>query len=474
MENGGFGEDIYFDELFCGWSVRPSRLWVGSLHRDILVDAERRIKFIITPLGSAGDVHPLVWLGRLLRDAGHEVVMIAQEVVADMPRRAGLRTVPYGDRAEQEKLIEHPHLWHPRKGFELLASWVPRWAREAMPVIRREIVPWETVMIGGALAFGSRVLSEAMDVPLLTVHLQPQVFLSVEESPVAAAGAEWMVKAPRWVRKGVMGLVHMQVDRKLKRPINGLRREAGPAGEDPVRGIMRYWWNSPDGVICLFPEWYARKVQDWPEQAVLTRFPLYDESDVRPASERLEAFLRAGEAPVVITPGSANVQSRRFIGESLAACAAIRKRAVVVTRQVDQLPRRLPAGVEAYDYLAFSRIFPRAAAVIHHGGIGTTAQCFAAGVPQLMMPMAHDQPDNAARVKRLGVGDYLYPRMFKWQRVAKVLKGMMGSEEVRTACEGVKRKVSEQMPPGAVTQIVNEIAERALRIRQINGPGVPC
>jgi rhamnosyltransferase subunit B len=112
--------------------------------------------------------------------------------------------------------------------------------------------------------------------------------------------------------------------------------------------------------------------------------------------------------------------------------------------------------------------------VIHHGGIGTTAQCFAAGVPQLIMPMAHDQPDNAARVKRLGVGDYLYPRLFKWQRVAKVLTGMMGSAEMRAACGVLKRKVDEQMPPDAVTQIINEMAERALRIRQINGPGVPC
>ena len=448
------------------------RLWVRSFRRDVMVRAERRMKFIINPMGSAGDVQPLVWLGRLLRDAGHEVVMIAQELVADMPRRAGLRTVAYGDRAEQEKLIEHPYLWHPRKGFGLLASWIPRWAREAIPVIQREIVPWETVMIGVRLAIGARILSEASDVPLLTVHLQPQVFLSVEESPVPAAGAEWMVKAPRWLRKGAMGLVHMQVDRRLRGPINGLRREAGPAGEDPVRGIMKLWWNSPDGVICLFPEWYARKVQDWPVQAVLTRFPLYDESEVRPASERLEAFLRAGEPPVVITPGSANVQARRFIGESLAACAKLKRRAVVVTRQVAQLPKPLPEGVEAYEYLAFSRIFPRAAAVIHHGGIGTTAQCFAAGVPQLIMPMAHDQPDNAARVKRMGVGDYVYPRMFKWQRVAVMVERLVKSEEVRANCALAKRKMQEQMTADEAVRIVNEMGERGLRVREINGPGV--
>jgi rhamnosyltransferase subunit B len=213
-------------------------------------------------------------------------------------------------------------------------------------------------------------------------------------------------------------------------------------------------------------------VQDWPEQAVLTRFPLYDESEVRPASERLEAFLRGGDKPVVITPGSANVQARRFIGESLAACARLNRRAVVVTQQISQLPKPLPKGVEAYEYLAFSRIFPRAAAVIHHGGIGTTAQCFAAGVPQLIMPMAHDQPDNAARVKRMGVGDYVYPRMFKWQRVAVMVERLVKSEEVQASCALVKRKMGEQMGVDEVVRTVSEMGERALRVREINGPGV--
>ena len=149
----------------------------------------------------------------------------------------------------------------------------------------------------------------------------------------------------------------------------------------------------------------------------------------------------------------------------------MKRRGVVITRSFDHLPE-LPDGMKAVEYAPFSAVFPRAAAVIHHGGIGTMAQCFAAGVPQLIMPMAHDQPDNAARVKRMGVGDYLYPRMFKWQRVAVMVERLMKSEEVRASCARVKRKLVEQMGAEEVLRIVSEMGERALRGREINGPGV--
>ena len=76
-----------------------------------------------------------------------------------------------------------------------------------------------------------------------------------------------------------------------------------------------------------------------------------------------------------------------------------------LTQYPEQLPARLPNGVRHFNYIPFSTVLPRAAAFVHHGGIGTTAQALAAGVPQLVVPLAHDQPDNAVRIRHLGVGD---------------------------------------------------------------------
>jgi UDP:flavonoid glycosyltransferase YjiC (YdhE family) len=254
-----------------------------------------------------------------------------------------------------------------------------------------------------------------------------------------------------------------------------LRREAGVG--TPLSGRVLSWWNSPDAVLCLFPEWYARKASDWPEQAVLTRFPLYDEAGERPMSPELDRFLAAGagdDPPVVITPGSANRQGAEFIRESVTACVQLNKRAIIITPFPEQLPTELPSSIAHFKYVPFSRIFPASSAVIHHGGIGTVAQCFAGGAPQLIMPMAHDQPDNANRVKKLGVGDFLYPKQFRAGTIAEKLERLTTSSEVRMACAQVRQKMRNQMSPVELAELIETIAERNLRVRAINGPGVPA
>jgi UDP:flavonoid glycosyltransferase YjiC (YdhE family) len=429
------------------------------------------VKFVIVPIGSAGDVHPLLWLGKLLRARGHDVVMIAQDAVRDMPERAGLPTVAWGDRELQDSLIRNPDLWHPRKAFPLIMSHATAWADALMPLITREFVPGETILLGGALAFAARVASERWDVPLFTVHLQPSVLMSVDEPPVMVAGMEWLPKSPRWVRRAFFRVGNWQVDRLMRRPIGKMRADAGLPGPAP-RGILRSWWHSPDGVLCLFPDWFARKAPDWPAQTVLTRFPLYDEAQERPLDPDLEAFLNAGEPPVTITPGSANAHAAKFLRAAADACVRLGRRAVIATRFPEQAPAGLPPTVRTFEYIPFSRVFPRSAAVIHHGGIGTTAQCFAAGAPQLVMPMAHDQPDNAYRIRRLGVGDYLYPKKFTPAAIADRLGQLLASTETRAHCAAVRQKIERQMSEADLADLIETMGERALRVRQINGAGL--
>ena len=243
---------------------------------------EQRLKFVVAPMGSAGDVHPLVWLARLLMRRGHEVVMVVQAVAAEGAERSGVRFVTVGDARTQEAVVRHPDLWHPRKAFNLIARHMPDYSREMIPAIRQELAPDRTILLAGTLAFAARIVGERWNVPLISVHLQPALMMSVEETPVMFAGGEWMTRAPRWLKRSVFGVANLQIDWRLGRPLGRVRREDGIRGRIP-RGMMRGkggWWHSPDGVICLFPEWYAKKAADWPDQAVLTRFPLYDEGEV--------------------------------------------------------------------------------------------------------------------------------------------------------------------------------------------------
>ena len=407
---------------------------------------------------------------------GHEVVFAAQEIVREMPERAGLADDRLGKCGRAgSHLACNPDIWHPRKAIHLIIEFSAKWAHQSIEVLEPLVEKGRTVIVAGALAFGARVFSEARHVPLITMHVQPQVFMSVDDTPVMMAHGEWLPKAPRWVRGGFLGLANWQVDRMLGPSIATLRREMGvPGATGKLKGVMRSYWHSPDGVICLFPEWFSPKAADWPKQATLLRFPHYDEDDTRPLEPALADFLARhaaeSERPVVITPGSANAHAERFLREAAEACRRIHRAAVVVTRFPEQAPaKRAGAGNEAglfvAPYAPFSLLFPRAAAVIHHGGVGTTSQCFAAGVPQLIMPFAHDQPDNAARVRRMGAGDYLYPRRFTATRIGPMLANLLASASVRESCQALQRRCSEQMSDAQAGALLESLALRAVESR---------
>src|SRR5262249_32355180 len=151
----------------------------------------------------------------------------------------------------------------------------------------------------------------------------------------------------------------------------------------------------------LFPEWFGPPQPDWPPNVTMTSFPLFDERGLAELPTDVETFLAAGTPPIVFTPGSAMKQGRAFFTTAVEACVRLGRRGVLLTRFGEQVPPSWPEGIRHFEYVPFSQVFPRAAAVVHHGGIGTTSQCLAAGVPQLIMHMAHDQPDNAARILKL-------------------------------------------------------------------------
>ena len=198
--------------------------------------------------------------------------------------------------------------------------------------------------------------------------------------------------------------------------------------------------HSPQLVLGLFPSWFAPPQPDWPPHVHLAGFPLYDESDFRPPADGLVEFLEAGDPPIVFTAGSAHASSAEFFRVSAEACRAGGWRGILLTQFPEQLPARLPDNVRSFDYLPFSTVLPRTAALVHHGGIGTTAQALAAGVPQLVVPFAHDQPDNAVRLRRLSVGDFLLPRRYQARAVIQNLKRLIESASCGENC---RRRASD-------------------------------
>ncbi|HYG33964.1 MAG TPA: nucleotide disphospho-sugar-binding domain-containing protein, partial [Clostridia bacterium] len=137
---------------------------------------------------------------------------------------------------------------------------------------------------------------------------------------------------------------------------------------------------------------------------------------------------------------------------------------VMVTPFRDQLPASLPEGAAHFEFLPFGSAFPRCAAVVHHGGIGTCAQGMAAGVPQLITALAHDQPDNGWRLRQLGVGDYVYAPPIQPRTLEERLRHLLSTSSVMEACRKVQHFMADQMPQEKVAELLEGFARERLRV----------
>src|SRR5215217_4867358 len=342
---------------------------------------------LLIAVGSHGDVHPFVGLGLALRARGHDVTVAANPHFEPLVRRVGLGFAPLGTAEEYVAIATNPDMWHPTRAFKLVAAGVGSFIRPTYRAIMDRYEPGRTVVAASSLAFGARMAQDAHHVPTATVHLQPGVLRSVHEVPrlIGMPMRTWM---PKWWKRFMWSVAdNVFVDPVLKGPTNAFRAELGLP---PARRFFGDWWNSPQLVIGMFPAWFANPQPDWPPQMRLTGFPLYDEKGLAPMPAPLLQFLDEGPPPIAFTPGSAMWQGRAFFDAAVSTAQALGRRGLLLTRHRDHLPPALPPGVIHVDYAPFSQLLPRCAAIVHHGGMGTSAQSMAAGVPQLVTPMAHD------------------------------------------------------------------------------------
>jgi rhamnosyltransferase subunit B len=144
-----------------------------------------------------------------------------------------------------------------------------------------------------------------------------------------------------------------------------------------------------------------------------------------------------------------------FFRESVEVCRIGGYRAMLVTTFPEQLPGDLPPGVRHFSYLPFSQIMPHCSALVYPGGIGTMAQAIKAGIPHLVVPHGHDQPDNAFRIERLGLGTSIYPERYRAPRVAVKLEQLFSSAEVRTRCT----QFAEKIDPGVALERACDLIE---------------
>jgi UDP:flavonoid glycosyltransferase YjiC (YdhE family) len=359
----------------------------------------------------------MLGLGVELLRRAHRVTAVLGDQYQELAKQHGFEFASLVPADETERLLANPDFWHPLKAARIVSQWGLGYVREQCELLARLASSPDSVIVTSPGVPAARIVQEKHGVRTASVVLQPGLIPSSIEPPAMPAG----LTLPRWAPAPVKWLYWRGLDfvgdRLVGRHLNAIRSEYGLA---PMRRMFR-WWLSPELVIGMFPAWYGPPQRDWPAQLQLAGFPLYDGRPAADLSADLVEFLQAGSPPIAFTFGTGMMHAASHFRASVEACSRLSRRGLLLTRYRDQLPADLPATVRPVEHAPFSKLFPRCAAVVHHGGVGTTVNAMAAGIAQLVIPFAYDQNDNAARVKRLGAGDWLSARRLTTDRLARAL-----------------------------------------------------
>lgn len=409
-------------------------------------------KILLCTIGSAGDVYPFIMVGQELKKRGFHVTLMTSQYFEAHAHSAGLEFLGLGKVEDYHMMINNPDLWDAEKGFKFFAENV------VFPIMRPayELIsrfdPTKTILIAQGQFFAAHIAHDKLNFPFITVHLQPAVIRSSYEFPLMPA---WMHP---FLKRRLFNLIDILVfDKLFAAEINLFRKSLGLA---PIKKVFDRWMHSPQMNLGFFPDWFARPQPDWPPQTHLTGFVYYDQQENIPAD--VDEFLNAGSAPIIFTPGTAMKHGKQFFLDCIKACQRLGHRGILLTQFPEQLPAQLPPGLQHFAYLPFHQIFPRVLALVHHGGIGTTAQAIAAGIPQVIRPLAHDQPDTAARIEKLGIGIALSPKQFSAAALVEKLNLLITSQQILDRCQMYAQKIDSVESLNRACTLIEDFAHQKL------------
>lgn len=405
-------------------------------------------KILLTTVGTLGDLHPFIAIGLALQRRGHHPVLAVPEDHVAKTRAAGLDAVAVlpsfdeirkrmglgEDDAVKRVMANQTYLLE-----QVLLPWL-----ESSTAALDDVVGDVDVMVGSLFVFGAAIIAEKRRVPLVSVILQPMAILSVHTPPKTSDF--WMlIQAPggpigvRWNRLAY-GFMRKVLRFRYGRKIDEVRayHGLGPACDPSMFDVSK----KTALTLCCYSPVFGPPQKDAPANTEIVGFPVYDSQggDAEAPDPELEAFLADGPPPLVFTLGSFAVYAPGdFYEEAAAAAKLLDARAVLLTGEKTSL--RSSGDILVRPYAPHSTLFPRAAVIIHHGGIGTTGQALRAGKPQLVVPHMGDQADNAHRIRKMGLGLVLKARRFNARRAAPMIASLLDVPEYRVEAERIGARV---------------------------------
>lgn len=393
-------------------------------------------KAVLATFGTLGDIYPFIAIAFALEHRGFDITIVAPDTHQRSIEDEGLsyaRLRPSDEnitaalgvdiRGAFEMMLKNSHF--------ILDEIYMRFLHETFEDVV-SAASGADVIFTHSLLVGASQAAEALRIPAARVALAP-LHLQSAASPSLTPGAPYRLEPNGYGAISYNRVVRSVVRAVTRARMGKLRRfraevELPSTGEDFFLDFGRA--NTADAVFGLFSPRFSPVQCDHPKNLIAPGFAFHRSRDPKRCrlDAGLERFLDAGEPPVVFTLGSfAPEVSDTFYDRSMDASRALGLRCVLLAGDANAV--RLASLVTAREFVCarapHSLLFPRAFCVVHHGGIGTTAEAARAAKPQIIVPFFGDQPDHAARVARLGLGLSVALASYRVDTATKALRDVI-------------------------------------------------
>jgi sterol 3beta-glucosyltransferase len=406
--------------------------------------------FIFT-LGTRGDVQPYVALGCGLKAASHRVTVCTSARFTGFITAHGLESSRFNDEfmvlvesaAGRDAIENTTNLWQLFKTARKLM-------KASGPVQRLMMSDgWKAaeaarpdLVVFHPKAFGGVHFAEKLRVPAVMALALPTLVPTGEYPALGFPTWPLGARYNRLTHRVILSFMRRSFDKFAE----AWRCEHGLPPLTPRRDILHTQSGAPVPVLHGYSRHVAPVPRDWPPSAVTTGYWFLDTpKEWRPPST-LSDFIAAGDPPVYVGFGSMSGNRAGRRAEIVVdALRQAKVRGVLATGWGGLEPAALPAAMHAVSDVPHDWLFPRMAAVVHHGGAGTTAAGLRAGRPTVVCPFIADQPFWGRRVHALGAGPAPIPqKKLTAQNLAAAIREAVNSVAIREAARAIGEKIRNE------------------------------
>jgi len=406
---------------------KPSPIFVPADTGPNVANSAKRV--LLVSIGTAGDVFPFIAMGSALQKIGHDVVFLANDQFKGRIERAGITFASLGTAAEYSAFACHPEFVNSRRaqGFIMRDLILPNITKVARLVESMHQEQKFDAVVRHMLNFGLDSILERHNIPGAVGVLSPAFWFS-DYDPALIPGL-FEESKPQWVLNCARRIGRIATRFTIDPKINAEREKLGlPPQQDNLRN--EFLGTGADLNLGLWSRYVRPEYRDDPKNGVIAGYSLYGEIHFQ--SSEMDQFrwfqdqVWKGQKPIVFTLGSAaHFQLPHFYEIAAQACEELKSPGVLLTGDLRAPPTRVPNNVLVVPYLPLSEVLGDCSGIAHHGGAGTMAGALSAKIPQIIMPTAFDQFDNAERVCTLGVGARLRLQQLRIDSLAYTIRQLL-------------------------------------------------